>query len=203
MTMRTSVFKRGAAFGTGLVLAGFLTACSGSGQSSGGSEEQPQGAPPKTESAISNPKDAAAVELCDLLPSDAATSLGLNPTGEIDDGPKIQSDMPDSCVWKGSEGNGLSVSLGVLNDRSIQEYHDSKATFSDFQGLQIANHPAVRANQGDPMQDGFCATFVGTKDGQVLGSFTAAPPLEVGEFDPCTTAQKALEASVSALPAAE
>lgn len=182
----------------GVVLAGALVACSGG--DSGQTAEQPKPeAEPGGELDIANPKDAAAVDMCSLLPGEAASSMGLNTEGEMDDGPDIASDSPESCVWKTEDGF-TSVSLSPLNDRSIQEYYDGKSQYPDYQELTLAGHPAVRANQGDPQQDGFCAVFLATSDDQLL--YAHSDTSSDNESDPCGLAQKALETSVPTLPAA-
>ncbi|MEU5850966.1 DUF3558 domain-containing protein [Saccharopolyspora shandongensis] len=197
--MRMSVFKRSATIGTGLVLTGLLAACSG-GQSpadrppSSSATTQTQASGPQ----INSPKDAAAVDVCRLLPPEGATAAGLQPTGEISKN-LIDPSATDGCAWR--DGNGTSVTMTPLSDRSLQEYYENKSQYVDFQELNIAGHPAVRANEGDRMRDGFCNIFLATKDGQVLAS--QSDTNADGRTDPCNLAQKALEASVPTLPAAK
>ena len=88
-----------------------------------------------------------------------------------------------------------------LDSRSIQAYYDNKSKYRDFAELTIAGHPAVRANAGDPAQDGFCDIFLATKQDQILSAQASFIGLD-GQ-DPCTLAQQALEASVPNLPAAK
>ncbi|GAA4619186.1 DUF3558 domain-containing protein [Saccharopolyspora hordei] len=191
--------KRSAIVGTGLVLTGLLVGCAGKPAPSSDSPA-PNGAAETTASGphIATPKDAAAVDVCSLLPAEAATASGLKPEGDLTEN-MIDPDAPDGCTWR--DGDGTSVVLTPLSDRSLQEYHDHKSMYVDFQELEIAGHPAVRANEGDRMKDGFCNIFLGTKDGQVLASQTAM--ISDGQTDPCDLAQKALEASVPTLPAAK
>ncbi|GAA4619193.1 hypothetical protein GCM10023108_43050 [Saccharopolyspora hordei] len=193
------MLKRSAIIGTGLVLTGLVAACSGG--ASPGDATQPPNAPTETQASgpkIDAPKDAAAVDVCNLLPAEGATAIGLKPEGELVEN-MIDAEAPPGCDWRTEDGT--SVMLTPLSDRSLQEYYDHKSMYVDFQELEIAGHPAVRANEGDRMKDGFCNIFLGTKDGQVLASQTAM--ISDGQTDPCDLAQKALEASVPTLPAAK
>lgn len=188
------VFKRAVAFGAGVLIAGGVAGCSGSAD-----EEEAQ-QQPETQAntvAIDSPKDASSVDLCSLLPAETATSLGLEPEGEVDDGPSLSSDSPEMCTWKTPDGSD-GVKLGPIEGRSIQEYYENKQSFVDYEETTIAGHPAVRANEGDPAQDGFCAMYAATTDRQLLYAHTS----DSSRTDPCGMAQKALEASVPTLPAA-
>ncbi|GAA4838961.1 hypothetical protein GCM10025787_19360 [Saccharopolyspora rosea] len=191
--------KRSAIAGAGLLLSGLLAACGGGTAPQGdGSPGQPETRAPSGPK-INDPKDAAAVPRCSLLPPEAATSLGLSPQGE-ERANQIDPKAPSECAYTTPDGRD-SVALTPLSDRSIQEYYDNKSKYPDFQQLDIAGHPAVRANQGDPKSDGFCDFFLATKDGQVLASqsYSGSPQ----QNDPCALSQKALESSVPALPAAK
>ncbi|GGI92540.1 hypothetical protein GCM10011581_32120 [Saccharopolyspora subtropica] len=192
------MLKRSGVLAAGVVLTGTLAACTGGGPTG---DESPQSSGPtqaQTGPEISDPRSPFAVELCALLPADAATSLGLEPTGKVNDGPKISADAPESCAWRSRDGH-TSVSLGRIKDRSIQEYYDNKSAFSDYQELTIAGHPAVRANQGDPAKDGYCVVFAAVSEREMLYAFTS----DDNKTDPCGLAQKALEASIPTLPAAK
>ncbi|WP_406689116.1 DUF3558 family protein [Saccharopolyspora sp. ID03-671] len=187
MTIPKRTLLAGAA--AGLVIT--MSACSS------GSAPEPAPAPESQHQAgptINDPKDASAVDLCQLLPGDAATSLGLNPAGEEETSP-IDPDMPPQCTWKTEDG-ATTVSLGPSNV-PIQWYFDNKATFVDYRELNIAGHPTVQGNKADPAQTENCWMYLGTKDGQILGAFA------FGTADPCSLTQKALEASVPTLPAAK
>ena len=188
------VLKQGSVAGASVVLVGVLAACSPGAESDAPpSKPEAQGDSVK----IETPKNASAPELCDLLPAEAATSLGMGPDGEIDDSPSLSDDKPEACLWN-SEGGGKSVSLGPIEDRSIKEYYDTKSQFADYEELTVAGYPTVRANQGDPSQDGFCAMFLATDDRQLLYAHSH----DVDKSSSCGNAQKALEASVPTLPAA-
>lgn len=161
------------------------------------SSEEPAAQPPQpatSEAApavqISNPKDATAVDPCDILPNQTATELGLLPEGR-------PAEEENLCQWV-SEDRSLYVAFAPLENRSIQEYYDNKTAFVDYGELTIAGYPTVRANQGNPAEDGFCDFFLATNDNQVLHAAGSDSSLT----DPCGLAQKALEAAVSNLPAA-
>lgn len=194
------MLKRFGRAGAGLVAAVCLAACSGGADQDEG-KPTPSAASDSGGIPIEAPKDAAANDVCDLLPADAATSLGFDPEGRSIAN-MIEPDAPDGCEWKTPENRGAGVTLTSRGDRSIGEYHQNREVYSDFEELTIAGHPAVRANQGDPMQDGSCNVFLGTKDDQVLASQASANAGEAGTTDPCDTALKALEASVPTLPQA-
>lgn len=188
-----TTFKRSSVAGAVFALSITLSACAG-----GSNSEDPPPAPQTQNQSgpeISNPRDAAAVDLCQLLPADAATSLGLNPTGEADDSANINPDAPPSCTWESPDG-ATTLSLGPAAT-SIQWYLDNKSTFVDYRELNIAGHPTVQGNKADPAQTQNCWMYLGTRDNQVLGAFA------FGTADPCSMTQKALEASVPTLPAAK
>jgi hypothetical protein len=192
MMAEMTTLKRSFVAGATIALTITLGACSG-----GSSSETPPPAPPTQNPSgpvISDPRDASAVDLCQLLPADAATSLGLNPTGEAETSP-IDPDMPPQCTWK-SEDGGTTLSLGP-SKVSIQWYLDNKSTFVDYRELNIAGHPTVQGNKADPAQTENCWMYLGTMDNQVLGAFA------FGTANPCSMTQKALEASVPTLPAAK
>ncbi|MDA3643660.1 DUF3558 domain-containing protein [Saccharopolyspora indica] len=187
------MLKRGAILGASLAMTALLAAC-GSQGGPGTGEEQPQTSQAPSGSQISDPKDAAAVPPCDLLPRDAATRLGVDPQGAEE-----SEEWRKSCAWFSSD-QSRSVGLSALPNRTLSEYLDNRSQYADFEELTIAGHPAVRANQNDPKEAGSCAIFLATKDSQILSS-------QVDFFDksedPCSLAQQALEATVPELPAAK
>ncbi|WP_229679876.1 DUF3558 domain-containing protein [Saccharopolyspora thermophila] len=194
---RTSVRNRSVGLATGIAMAVSLTACSGSG-----ADTEPTTQPTQAHASpeINNPKDASRAELCQLLPADAAQSLGLNATGEKEDTPKIDPNISDACWWRASDGSGAGVALSVING-SITEYQRNKTLFTDYQELDIAGHPAVRGNRGTPLEDGYCDLYLATSDHQILHAHSNINA--DGKTDPCGLAQKALEASIPTLPAAK
>ncbi|WP_242687730.1 MULTISPECIES: DUF3558 domain-containing protein [unclassified Actinopolyspora] len=204
----SSGVRRGAAAVSGLVLSVVLAACSGgSGADSGAPSSQSRSADASGSQGssgvdIANPKEAAAVDVCSLLPEQAASSLGLQNEGEKQSN-GLGPSLPDSCEWSTAESIGTSVSLSVVGDRSIQTYFDNKSSYSDFEGFEISGNPAVRANKDDPMTGGSCAVFLATKKNQVVKSFSTIPARDVGKVNPCDLSKKALKLSVSSWPAAE
>lgn len=196
--VRTSVFKRSAVLGTGAVLIGLLVGCSPGGAPSEEGDAASQAPQKPSGPAISAPKDATAVDRCSLLSAEAAQSLGLAPRGEERPDP-LDPDAPAPCTW--SDGGRARLSLTPINDRSLQAYYDNQSQYVDYAALNIAGHPAVRANQGDPRTDGACDIFLATQDGQVLAAQSHVN--DVQDQDPCGLTQKALEASVPTLPAAK
>lgn len=189
-----NLFKRGSAIAAGTLLTVVLTSCSGG-------TDAPKPAPQPQESsgsAISNPKNASSVDVCQLLPPEGASAVGVNPTGELDDTPKISSDVAEACVWETSDG-AQSVSLSVLTDRSIKDYYDNKSQYPDYQEMTIAGYPAVRANDADPTQSGSCSIYAAVGERQMLTAFS----MQADVADPCAVSQKALEASIPTLPAAK
>ncbi|WP_158628638.1 DUF3558 domain-containing protein [Saccharopolyspora rhizosphaerae] len=188
MVKRSAILCAGAAF-----LGSALTACGGEqGDAPAPETHQPSGV------TISAPKDAMATDRCSLLPAAAATELGLAPQGQEQADP-LDPEAPSPCVWNSEDGRNR-LSLTPLDGRSIQAYHDNKSKYVDFQELSVAGHPSVRANQGDPKQDGACDIFLATKEGQVLSA--QAHVMDTSQ-DACGLAQKALEAAVPTLPASK
>src|SRR5690606_25649692 len=161
------------------------------------SSEEPASQPPQAATSteapavqVPSPKDATAVEPCSMLPEQTAAELGLKAKGR-------SAHEGSGCRWN-SEDLSRNVSLTALPDRSIQEFRDGKDAYMDYGELTIAGHPAVRANQSNPSEDGFCDIFLAVNDNQVLH----AAGRDSSYTDPCGLAQKALEAAVSNLPAA-
>src|SRR5690606_42162820 len=135
-----------------LVLAWSFSVLTVSMPPAAGSSEDPPPQPPQpatSEAApavqISNPKDATAVDPCDILPNQTATELGLLPEGR-------PAEEENLCRWV-SEDFSLYVSFTPLENRSIQEYYDNKTAFVDYGELTIAGYPTVRGNQGNPRSE--------------------------------------------------
>ncbi|QRK91069.1 DUF3558 domain-containing protein [Saccharopolyspora erythraea] len=200
MMVRVEVFNRSAVLGAGVVLIGLLGACSGGGSSAPQTSEMPPAPQVAPGPAVADPKDAAAAAGCGLLSDAAAAAIGLKTPGEVEVN-DVQPGGPEGCTWELQGPFGSNVNLTPFTDRSLKEYYDNRSTFSDFQELTIAGHPAVRANQGNPASDGYCGVFLATKQGQVLSSISSVS--RDSGVEPCGLAQKALEASVPSLPAAK
>ncbi|MDR7301866.1 DUF3558 domain-containing protein [Haloactinomyces albus] len=206
--MRTEMvrFRRTAAVGIGLALTAALAACS-SGSGAEGTPGNNQTQPPATSQAVSvptiaNPKNAAAMDVCKLLPSEAATELGMKSNGERHSN-KLKPSLPDNCTWESPEGGSTKVSLTAIDDRSLQVYYENSSQYVDFGKLRIAGYPAVRANGNDPMEGGSCAIFMATQQDQIAKAFAAVPAAGTGKANPCDLSKKALKLSVSSWPAAK
>jgi uncharacterized protein DUF3558 len=192
MIMNVNFRKQSAVLGASIALTMLLGACSGGSTDSTQPSQQTTQA--QSGPKISDPKDAKAVELCQLLPADAATALGLNSTGKVDEH-GVNPAAPPTCTWESADGATI-VSMGPI-DGSIQAYYNQKPTFADYQELTIAGYPTVRGNKGNPAQTGNCWMYLGISDSQLLSAFA------MSNADPCALTQKALEASVPTLPAAK
>ncbi|MGI8309338.1 DUF3558 domain-containing protein [Saccharopolyspora hattusasensis] len=187
------MLKRGAVLGASLAMTALLAACGSQATPTPSGEKPPQttqASGPK----ISDPKDAAAVPPCDILPPDAATSLGLNPESK-----KLSESESQSCGWRSFDERDR-LSFTAIPNRSLSSYLNNRSQFVDFEELTIAGHPAVRANRNDPQKLGSCSIFLATKDGQILSSIVS---FFDKTKDPCGFAQHALEAAVPKLPAAK
>lgn len=184
---------------SGAVLLAVLTACSG------GADTPPKSQPSKssdtTSVSISNPKDATAVPLCELLTPEEAQSLGYEPQGKVEQG-GLEKDSPKVCEWDDPEVGAAQLHLGPA-PRKIADYYAHPETWSDFGKLTISGHPAVRANRGDPMKSGNCGIYLATQNDQMLVAQVSLLNTEVGKKDPCQVAKKALEAAVPDLPPAK
>ncbi|RCW40279.1 uncharacterized protein DUF3558 [Halopolyspora algeriensis] len=193
---------RAAVAAASAVLLGTLTACSGGSQAQPENRPTTTGPTPQAPSGVSitDPKDAAAVPLCDLLPSEAAKSLGFKDQGKKNEA--ILSDGPPFCVWKDPQGSGTKVMVSVLK-RKIADYYASPDTWSDFRKITVASHPAVRANKGNPVNTGYCDVYLATQKSQILLSQVSVPASERPATKPCQLSRKVLEAVVPTLPPAQ
>ncbi|MER7011205.1 DUF3558 domain-containing protein [Saccharopolyspora sp. NPDC000359] len=184
--------KRGAVLGASLAMTALLAACGS--QAPDPEEGSPQTTQASSGPQINDPKDAAAIPPCDILPEGTAANLGLKPQGR-----EVEDSSNRVCSWSSPDDRDR-LGLSAIPNRSLSSYLDNRSQYADFAELTIAGHPAVRANRTDPKQMGGCAIFLATKNDQVLSS-------QVDFFDktkdPCGLAQQALEAAVSALPAAK
>ncbi|WP_187351970.1 DUF3558 domain-containing protein [Allosaccharopolyspora coralli] len=176
-----------------------LTAgCAAGGSGSPEAQQQPPERPGNSIS-VSNPKNAAGPEVCQLLPPDAAAQVGVEPNGEVDD-KNINPDAPDTCAWESSDGS-LSVSFAPVEGRSLQAYYDTKNQYQTYEEFEISGHPAVIATKDDTM-NGSCDVWVATKPDQVVGSTVFLPSEDSGEVDPCEVNKKMFELSMPSWPAA-
>ncbi|WP_182546718.1 DUF3558 domain-containing protein [Halosaccharopolyspora lacisalsi] len=196
-------FGRGVLTCSGAALLVTLTACSSGGRQAA-SDPTASKQPSQNQSAIqiNNPKDAAAVPLCDLLPAETATALGYETQGRKEQG-GLDPDSPSACVWRtpgSSEGGQLA--LTVLN-RKISDYYAHPETWGDFKKLTVAGYPTARANTSDPKKAGICSIYLGTQQSQMISAQVTQSTSKVGKKDPCQVARKALEETVPTLPPAK
>ncbi|WP_092525133.1 DUF3558 domain-containing protein [Actinopolyspora saharensis] len=201
-----SGFRRSIVAAGGVTLSVVLAACSG-----GAGDESPASGSQSTETSssqttpgvdIANPKDATAVDVCSLLPEEAAQKLGVQAQGEKESNLTSSESSTEPCVWE-SEYGATSVSLAPLSNSSIKQYLDGSDSYSDFKELTISGHPAVRANRNDPMTGGSCNIFLASKQGQVVQSYSRLNSEDTGNVDPCVKAKRTLELSVSSWPVAK
>ncbi|GAB2678343.1 hypothetical protein GCM10027271_44230 [Saccharopolyspora gloriosae] len=140
---------------------------------------------------VASPKDPSNESPCDLVPSQTIHELGFHEAGE---------ETTDGCTWK-SAGGGVELAVGVEPERSVQDFRDEAAKYSDFGELTVGEHPAVRANSGDPKADGKCELVVAANAEQAVSAKAKIP--SGATADPCALAQRALDAAVPSWPAAE
>lgn len=192
-----SLFGRVAAGCGSLVLSAVLSACSGGGAPGGEPGGTKPSAPPNAGVVINDQKDAAAGDLCSLLPPNVASSMGLDPGGKLEDDPVSGG---KSCAWRNSDGRAISFAVMPVG---IDDFYAKSGAYKDFQKLTIAGHPGVRANEVDPKSVVSCYVYVGTKQKQMLSAAGWINSRDMGKVDQCQLAQQALEAAVPALPSAK
>ncbi|WP_192827083.1 DUF3558 family protein [Actinopolyspora erythraea] len=197
--------RRGAVAAGGVLLSVVLVGCS-----SGSAERNEDSADTTTSgstssasagSAIPNPKDATAVDVCELLPEDVATQLGVQPEGKKRDN-VLGATETDNCTWK-SQGGLISVAMSPVKDRSLDTYYNNQSEYVDFERITVQGNPGVRANKVKPMGSGSCGMFLATQQSQLVQSFAILQSEEAGVTDPCALAKKALRLSLPSWPAAE
>ncbi|PRW64232.1 hypothetical protein CEP50_06245 [Actinopolyspora mortivallis] len=147
---------------------------------------------------IANPKDATAVGVCELLPAEAASELGVQQQGEKSTNELGGSGTP-ACTWESRDGL-TSVALSPAPDRSVRIYRKNRSQYVDYEEFEVGGYPVVRANKVKPMESGSCGMFIAAQENQLVQSFAAVPAEQVGKSDPCSLAEKALELSVSSWP---
>ncbi|WP_092604732.1 DUF3558 domain-containing protein [Actinopolyspora xinjiangensis] len=197
---------RGGAVAGGLILSITLAACSsGSTGKTESSEETATGNATSSVSRsgidIANPKDAVALDPCELLTNEAANALGMDPRGESSPN-DLKPSLPDICQWESVEKSFTSVSLTAFPDRSIQQYYDNKSTYGYFEKLDISGYPAVIGNTKAPSESAGCAMYMAAGENQVVMSSADIAPDDVGKVNPCDLSRKALKLSLPSWPAA-
>ena len=202
MTLSMNGLKSSAIGLLALAILPIAGGCAAPGGSGGGAP-QPAPAPPADNAVkIDSPKDARGVPLCNLLSPQAAQSLGFQPQGKQVEN-SLDSSQPPQCKWESAETDSQVITMTVL-DRSIaRDYYASPQTWKDFAKLDVAGHPAARANLDDPNSTGFCDIFLATQENQIVASQVMLPGNAPNKAESCQIAQKALEAAVPTLPPAK
>ncbi|SDK28513.1 Protein of unknown function [Actinopolyspora mzabensis] len=199
--------RRGAVIAGGLALTMALAACSSDSTGQTGTPEDTAtssvaSSTSQSGTGIANPKNPAALEPCELLPDEAATTLGVETKGE-----RIPNDLkpslPDLCRWRGGETGSTRVSLVAFPGRTIQQYYDNKSSYGYFEKLEVSEHPAVVGNTEDPAKSSSCAMYMAANENQIVLSSTSIPANDIGKTNPCDLAQRALELSLPSWPAAK
>ncbi len=139
---------------------------------------------------VDSPKDASGEKPCDLVPEQTVHELGFHLGGKEDAG---------ACTWS-TPRDSVRLEVGVVADRSLQDFQDAAEEYSDFGELTIGGHPAVRANSGDPKADGTCELVVAADADQAVSAKSKIP--SGATADPCELAERALDAAVPSWPAA-
>ncbi|RCW44673.1 uncharacterized protein DUF3558 [Halopolyspora algeriensis] len=104
-------------------------------------------------------------------------------------------------MWESPDGGGKKIGFTAIDGRSIKTYYKKSHSYTDFEKITVAGHPAVRANKTDPMTGGSCDIYLASKKNQVVYSYARTP--KVGEVNPCDLSKQALELSVSSWPTAK
>lgn len=141
---------------------------------------------------VREPKDARAIQACDLLTDDQVQQLDLvsESAEQRDQGPGLQT-----CVWLSAIYPANSVSIQKSTEGAVPVldglYLTRESAFY-YEEREIAGYPAVRGELSDT---GTCTIAVAISDYQGVG-FKADQP----ESDPCTTSTRMAELVLSNLP---
>ncbi|SDK28472.1 Protein of unknown function [Actinopolyspora mzabensis] len=199
--------RRGSVIAGGLALTMALAACSSDSTGQTGNPEDTTtssvtSSDSQSGTGITNPKNPAALEPCELLPDEAATTLGVETKGE-----RIPNDLkpslPDLCRWRAGEIVSERVSLVAFPGRTIQQYYDNKSSYGYFEKLEVSGHPAVVTNDKDPAKSSGCAMYMAANENQIVLSSTFISTENIGKVNPCDLAKQALELSLPSWPAAK
>ncbi|WP_461142720.1 DUF3558 family protein [Salinifilum aidingensis] len=182
-----------------LACAGALAGCASGGGEDAGTSDEAQGQPSQEQQSgvqIDTPRDASQVDLCGLISPETAKKFGFAPQGKTE---TSITTGEKKCSWDNfDEGGGLAIS--AIGERSLQSYLDNRDQYADFEQVEIAGQPAVRANKGTPPQEGgrYCDFFVALDENQVLASQATKTP---GINNPCQISRQGAEEAVSNIPA--
>ncbi|WP_245856812.1 DUF3558 domain-containing protein [Actinoalloteichus hoggarensis] len=117
----------------------------------------PQGLAPS----VTDPRDVAGVDVCALLTPESAEDLGFAAEGEA----RTTGGGNASCVWESEAGSRVTLVTDVERE-GLEEIYSRQSLYSDWEELEVAGHPAVRANEGEPTS--MCGYVVGVSDTQYL-----------------------------------
>ncbi|APU12360.1 putative DUF3558 family protein [Actinoalloteichus sp. GBA129-24] len=139
---------------------------------------------------VSEPKDLAGLDVCTLLTPESAEGLGFGPDGE----PRTTGGGSASCSWDSAEGARVTL-VADVDRQGLDEVYSRQSLYSDWEELEIAGHPAVRANEGEPTS--MCGYIVGIADTQYLdiNYFSSG-----SDGDACAGALAVAESIVPTLP---
>jgi hypothetical protein len=142
---------------------------------------------------VRTPKDARGIAPCDLLTRDQLLMLGLSP----DTARPISFGLAEGCVWRHAD-DSTAASAGLSLDPDAQKLPDLyriRGAFQTFEILEVAGHPAVRA---DARPVGQCDLNVAVADLQIL---TLQGYLDARVLpDPCAPARRMAEMVLANLP---
>jgi len=178
-----------------LVAAGCATSVSGSPAPAPASSAPSSEAklPPRLAPPVQMPLDARGFKACELLTPTQLTELDLDPaTAEAK-----TVGVTDNCSWKytNDPGNVGGIQLSTRPTLpALDGIYLLRGTTATFTPLEVAGHPAVRADAGGA----FCSIYVGIADyqGVAVEADTAGRP----RADACAPSRRMAEMILSNLP---
>jgi hypothetical protein len=143
---------------------------------------------------VTDPKDARGKDACELLTTGQLIELGLDPQTARGDTAR----NGPGCTWKYADGSTrASVALALRPDGvKLPDAYRLRDSFATFEILEIARHPAVRADD----LPGECTLNVAVADEQIIVINGYLDDREVAE--PCAMARQMAELILSNLPPA-
>ncbi|MGJ7908999.1 DUF3558 domain-containing protein [Actinopolyspora sp. H202] len=190
-----------------LTLAIALSACSSNSTGQTGTPEETAtsstgSSASQSGSGITNPKNPAALEPCELLPNEATATLGVGTKGEREPN-DLKPNLSDICTWEGEETDSKEVALVAFQGRTIQQYYDNKSNYGYFKKLEVSGHPAVIGNTKNPTKSSSCTIYMAANENQIVMSHTFISTENIGKTNPCDLARRALKLSLPSWPAAK
>ncbi|GGM50376.1 hypothetical protein GCM10007977_060150 [Dactylosporangium sucinum] len=130
------------------------------------------------------------------MPAATVSAIGLGP-GKLTPAARATARL-DTCNWVGTGSNWMKTLIVSVNPRSgLETTYNNRAIFTEFVELQVAGHPAVRANQTDALAG--CNLYVGLSDAQTL--WVIGNSGTNGTMDQhCAISTQTAEAIIKALP---